>query len=829
MNGRPRASAIALASMTPTMTPPMRPGPPVAATASSASSADAGLRRALARSARRDDRDGRGRRSRARRRRTGDARRAATARGWRGCAARRRSPPRPPSRRSWSRCPGPAWRRTLAGSAAAGNARAPTPASSLRRRRAPKTGCMASPVLRSARAAAPWRWRRPRSVQRGSAPRIPRSPADGAIEIVPIRTTGDRIAGPRRCRDRRQGPVHQGDRGGAARRRASTRGALAEGHADRAAGRADASPATCRARTRATRSIAAGARGASPSCRRARWSAPPRCGARRSSCTRGPISPIVPLRGNVDTRLPKLAAGAVAATVLAVAGPEAPRPQPMHRAGRSRPRRCCRRAGQGIIAVETRAGDARARGAARRRSTTTDRVLRRRRARAARRARRLVPHADRRARHRRRADGSRSTRMVIRPDGGDAPSRAARRRGSRRQRARRRCRRRAPVARRTGLLRSGRAGMKALVTRPREDAAALAAALAGARHRAGARAAAGDPLCRGRRRACWRRCSPARRRCSSPAPTACAPSPPLRRGAILPAFAVGDATAAAARGAGFGTVRERRRRCRGAGAPGRGGASRPRTARWSMPRRAIWRAIWRARSARRASGCAARVLYQAVPAARLSAQATALLAAGEIALALFFSPRTAACFVRLARAAGVAAACRTVAAVALSPAVAAALDGLAWRALRVAGTPDAPALAAAVERLVAEDPPSRPPRDRTHRHDGDAQGRGRRAARACDLARRHPARRSRSAGRRTRGAAGERGPPRPHANLGALGRRAAGGRASGGRERAVLGTAPAVGRPAGCRSDCGARGAGRRRRGRAQRRRGACRAGSRRR
>lgn len=69
---------------------------------------------------------------------------------------------------------------------------------------------------------------------------------------------------------------------------------------------------------------------------------------------------IVPLRGNVGTRLRKLAEGECAATVLAVAG--------LKRLGRSDaiaaiipPEEMLPAAGQGIIAIETRAGDARVR------------------------------------------------------------------------------------------------------------------------------------------------------------------------------------------------------------------------------------------------------------------------------------------------------------------------------------------------------------------------------------------------------------------------------------------------------------------------------------
>src|SRR3546814_2179766 len=56
------------------------------------------------------------------------------------------------------------------------------------------------------------------------------------------------------------------------------------------------------------------------------------------------------------------------------------------------------------------------------------------------------------------------------------------------------------------------------------------------------------------------------------------------------------------------------------------------------------------------------VLYDARTAEALDERIAAALAAGEIDLALFFSPRTAATFVTLVQAAGLADACRTVAA-----------------------------------------------------------------------------------------------------------------------------------------------------------------------
>ena len=99
--------------------------------------------------------------------------------------------------------------------------------------------------------------------------------------------------GPPARRSRRQGPLHQGDRGGAAGRRHRPRRALHEGHADAAAGGLDGQllPA---ARGRARRLHQQQGRHARPAARRERWSAPPRCGARPRSSTCGPTSPSCP-------------------------------------------------------------------------------------------------------------------------------------------------------------------------------------------------------------------------------------------------------------------------------------------------------------------------------------------------------------------------------------------------------------------------------------------------------------------------------------------------------------------------------------------------------
>jgi uroporphyrinogen-III synthase len=95
-------------------------------------------------------------------------------------------------------------------------------------------------------------------------------------------------------------------------------------------------------------------------------------------------------------------------------------------------------------------------------------------------------------------------------------------------------------------------------------------------------------------------------------------------------------------------------------------------------------------------------LYEAIPAAALDPDAAAAMRRGEAAMALFFSPRTATTFVRLAAAAGVGHACRAMAAVALSPAVAAALGDLSWRTVRVAARPGQDDLLAALDAFMAE-------------------------------------------------------------------------------------------------------------------------------
>src|SRR5579875_3028456 len=90
---------------------------------------------------------------------------------------------------------------------------------------------------------------------------------------------------------------------------------------------------------------------------------------------------------------------------------------------------------------------------------------------------------------------------------------------------------------------------------------------------------------------------------------------------------------------------------------------------------------------------------------RLRASPRRALSGGEIDLALFFSPRSAATFVELASAAGLAHACAGITAIAISAAVDRALAALGWRARHIADKPDRRALLEAVDRaLKGEDP-----------------------------------------------------------------------------------------------------------------------------
>jgi uroporphyrinogen-III synthase len=83
-----------------------------------------------------------------------------------------------------------------------------------------------------------------------------------------------------------------------------------------------------------------------------------------------------------------------------------------------------------------------------------------------------------------------------------------------------------------------------------------------------------------------------------------------------------------------------------------------------------------------------RVLYEAQPATALSPTTFDALRSGSIDFALFFSPRTAAIFAELAAGAGVTAYCATITALSISRAADAALADLPWLDRRVAERPN---------------------------------------------------------------------------------------------------------------------------------------------
>ncbi len=93
--------------------------------------------------------------------------------------------------------------------------------------------------------------------------------------------------------------------------------------------------------------------------------------------------------------------------------------------------------------------------------------------------------------------------------------------------------------------------------------------------------------------------------------------------------------------------------------------------------------------------------YEARPAQGLSPRLAGALEKGAIDAVLFFSPRTAGVFVRLVNEAGLAASCERVLAFCLSPAVAEAAKAIHWRGLRVAPSPNVESLLRELEDASA--------------------------------------------------------------------------------------------------------------------------------
>lgn len=93
------------------------------------------------------------------------------------------------------------------------------------------------------------------------------------------------------------------------------------------------------------------------------------------------------------------------------------------------------------------------------------------------------------------------------------------------------------------------------------------------------------------------------------------------------------------------------------------------------------------------------VLYDADPVQSLSPEAEALLRDGALDFVLFFSPRTAARFAELVQ--GVPARLERTTALCLSPAVAASVRSLGWQAVKVAEVPSQESLLAALDAVLA--------------------------------------------------------------------------------------------------------------------------------
>ncbi len=171
----------------------------------------------------------------------------------------------------------------------------------------------------------------------------------------------------------------------------------------------------------------------------------------------------------------------------------------------------------------------------------------------------------------------------------------------------------------------------------------------------------------------------------------------------VPAYAVGEATAAAAREAGFANAIS-------AGSDAEGLAAllvdRIDPAHGPLLHVAGADQAGDLPGALRARGYEVRqaVLYRAAPAPELPAPARAAIEAGSVAGVALFSPRSAGLFADRAAAAGLAAKLATLDAYCLSRAVAAALEGKAtFRAVRLAARPNAEALIAAIRAAETEE------------------------------------------------------------------------------------------------------------------------------
>ena len=116
-----------------------------------------------------------------------------------------------------------------------------------------------------------------------------------------------------------------------------------------------------------------------------------------------------------------------------------------------------------------------------------------------------------------------------------------------------------------------------------------------------------------------------------------------------------------------------------------------------------------------------RTLYAANPVDRLPAEAEAALGEGRLDYVLLFSPRTAKVFVRLVEAAGLEPSLGRVVAVCLSGAVAGELAGRFWKEVRIAERPTLEAMAGAVDPAAPAEPGPQPGAASSPEESGTAQ------------------------------------------------------------------------------------------------------------
>lgn len=161
----------------------------------------------------------------------------------------------------------------------------------------------------------------------------------------------------------------------------------------------------------------------------------------------------------------------------------------------------------------------------------------------------------------------------------------------------------------------------------------------------------------------------------------------------IPVYAVGPQTAEAARAAGFAEVRS---------AESDANALADRVAEWTRPEKgALLHAAGAETAGRLRQNLQARgfavespVLYDAVPAAALPAEAASALQTGGLDGVLLFSPRSAKTFATLVAEAKLEAACAPVTAYCISAATVSALGTLAFARVVVAGEPNQNAMLA---------------------------------------------------------------------------------------------------------------------------------------